>query len=393
VTKEKKVGLFVLLGVAISVVAVGLIGENRKFWERKVLYTTRYGDVAGLAAGSPVRMGGINIGTIDRVYYASSVDDTHVYVDLSIVRAHASRIRRSVPDPGDATGTHPKCKGTVAKVVNKGLLGDKMIELTVADHDARRGCPGEVQPSGERIDSEDPVDLSTYVARIDAMSNKAESVLKNLDEGTRGLADPKLADDFKGSVASLREILDSVAHKDSAAHRLLYDPREAQRVDTILANLESASANLSATVADARDVTAQVKRGPGLAHAVLYDGDFAANATGTLAEVHKDLEQVRTGNGLVHSLLYGDAEQQRVMGNVNAMSDDLRVIVANLRAGKGTLGALLVDPSIYEDVKGIVGNVERNQVLRALVRYSIKQDEQAPGVKVDPAKPGAQGSR
>jgi phospholipid/cholesterol/gamma-HCH transport system substrate-binding protein len=34
-----------------------------------------------------------------------------------------------------------------------------------------------------------------------------------------------------------------------------------------------------------------------------------------------------------------------------------------------------VDPSIYEDIKSLVGNVERNQVLRALVRYSIKQDE------------------
>jgi hypothetical protein len=32
-----------------------------------------------------------------------------------------------------------------------------------------------------------------------------------------------------------------------------------------------------------------------------------------------------------------------------------------------------------------VGNVERNQVLRALVRYSIKADEQkAPAPKVDP---------
>ena len=28
-------------------------------------------------------------------------------------------------------------------------------------------------------------------------------------------------------------------------------------------------------------------------------------------------------------------------------------------------------------MKALVGNVERNQVLRALVRYSIKQDDQA----------------
>ena len=47
-----------------------------------------------------------------------------------------------------------------------------------------------------------------------------------------------------------------------------------------------------------------------------------------------------------------------------------------MRQGKGTIGALLVDPTVYEDIKSAVGNVERNEVLRALVRYSIKADEQ-----------------
>ena len=66
------------------------------------------------------------------------------------------------------------------------------------------------------------------------------------------------------------------------------------------------------------------------------------------------------------------------------MSEDLRSIVAEMKAGKGTLGGLLVDPTIYEDLKSAVGNVERNQVLRALVRYSIKADEgeaKAPAVQ------------
>jgi phospholipid/cholesterol/gamma-HCH transport system substrate-binding protein len=37
---------------------------------------------------------------------------------------------------------------------------------------------------------------------------------------------------------------------------------------------------------------------------------------------------------------------------------------------------------VYEDMKIVLGNVERNDVLRALVRYSIKQDEKKPEVKV-----------
>jgi phospholipid/cholesterol/gamma-HCH transport system substrate-binding protein len=64
--------------------------------------------------------------------------------------------------------------------------------------------------------------------------------------------------------------------------------------------------------------------------------------------------------------------------NLTAMSQDLRLIVADVRAGRGTIGGLLVDPSIYEDVKRLVGNLERNEILRALVRYSIREDEPRP---------------
>ena len=91
-------------------------------------------------------------------------------------------------------------------------------------------------------------------------------------------------------------------------------------------------------------------------------------------------------DGVAHALLYGDDDSQHVMKNVNAMSDDMAAIIHDVRQGKGTLGALLVDPSVYEDVKSLVGNVERNDVLRALVRYSIKADEQGGRTpKVQPA--------
>jgi phospholipid/cholesterol/gamma-HCH transport system substrate-binding protein len=75
------------------------------------------------------------------------------------------------------------------------------------------------------------------------------------------------------------------------------------------------------------------------------------------------------------------------------MSVDLRQVVTDMRSGKGTLGALLVDPSVYEDLKLMLGNVDRNRTLRALVRYSIKADEKSPSVEVrdpGPTKPPAE---
>ena len=40
---------------------------------------------------------------------------------------------------------------------------------------------------------------------------------------------------------------------------------------------------------------------------------------------------------------------------------------------------------MYEDLKAVLGNVERNDVLRALVRYSITQDEKKPAVSIGKA--------
>ena len=61
----------------------------------------------------------------------------------------------------------------------------------------------------------------------------------------------------------------------------------------------------------------------------------------------------------------------------------MAAITDDVRAGRGTIGGLLVDPSIYEDVKRLVGDLERNDILRALVRYSIRRDEEGDAAQVE----------
>jgi phospholipid/cholesterol/gamma-HCH transport system substrate-binding protein len=43
-----------------------------------------------------------------------------------------------------------------------------------------------------------------------------------------------------------------------------------------------------------------------------------------------------------------------------------------VHAGKGTVGALIEDPSLYEDLKSILGNLKRNKLLRWMIRQTIK---------------------
>jgi hypothetical protein len=82
---------------------------------------------------------------------------------------------------------------------------------------------------------------------------------------------------------------------------------------------------LSGLLGELSAVTEQVRTGPGVAHAVLYDGDLSKSAAGTLDEVHKDLVAIREGNGVAHALVYGDDQTQHVMGNLSQMSDDSAV--------------------------------------------------------------------
>lgn len=355
-----KVGVFAAGALVLSIIAVFLIGDNRRSWDSKRHYTARFKDVGGLKPGSPVRMGGIDVGQVTAVGHdAKNANDSLIYVSVAVAKSEAVRVK---PD-------------TKAKVVGKGLLGDKMIVLEGGDPNA------DPAPDDSPIASE--IDAKDFMGRLDEISAKADLTMEAVRKTSESLADPQMADDLKGSVKALRVILEGVANnKDGAAHKLVFDPEEGKRIERILVNLETTSANAARASADAREIANRAKTGPGLVHTLVYDEQLASGTTGTMVELHNSLEALRTGNGLGHAIVYGDDNTQHVMGNVNAMSDDLREIVSNMKAGRGTIGALLVDPTVYEDIKALVGNVERNQVLRALVRYSIKQTEEKPHATV-----------
>lgn len=365
-SRESRVGAFVLAGLIVAGLVVFMIGDERRLFDRKEPYRVAFADVQGLKPGAPVRLGGIDIGTVSGVGHGKDPSDDRLFVQLDIVRSEAGRIRED----------------TVARIGNKGLLGDKMIELV-------GGAPG--RPSlapGSEIKGEDPQDFSSVVAQVGPMAKHAEEILSNLEITSKAIADEKTRDDLKSSAHSVSIILREVAEGQGYAHRLLADKDEAERMSRAVAGLESAANELRLTIAEARRVVAGVNSGPGLAHDVVYgkDGREAlAQATRMASELADAMKGVREGDGLAHDVVYGGSEQAKALSSdLGAITSDLREILDGVKAGKGTIGGLLVDPSVYEDMKRVLGNVERNDVLRALVRYSIREDEKKPEPKVAP---------
>jgi phospholipid/cholesterol/gamma-HCH transport system substrate-binding protein len=332
-------------------------------FNRKQDYMVVFDDVEGLKRGSPVRMGGVDVGSVDGIRYSEDANDPRLYVVVSVAEDEARRIRVD----------------SAASISPKGLLGDKMLTITVGSPDKDPVAAGGVIPTGEGSG------LDRFIGKVDRLGDRAEKVMINLETTTNTLADEAFRKDLQSAVKSLSGILGSVNEGDGYAARIVKDPREAERISRTLTNLEETSAELQQTIQGVNRIVGRINQGPGFAHDVIYEDSPTQSLVkfGNAAEeVALTLRGVREGNGLAHSLLYGGDETEDVMGNLTAMSADLRQIVADVRAGKGTIGALLVDPSVYEDVKVILGNVQRNRTLRALVRYSIKRDETAPGVEV-----------
>lgn len=368
-SREAKVGAFVLAGLIVAGLVIFLIGDERRLFERQVTYHAVFKDVQGLKPGAPIRMGGIDIGTVGKVGYGKDPSDFRLYVDLNIVRSEAVRIREDA----------------VAAIANKGLLGDKMVEVKGGSQERP------ALPPGSTIASDEGSGLDNLMSEVGAMAQKASQILTNLEATTKGLADDQLQEDVRGSVRAVHTILKHVAEGDGYVNRLLADPREADRLSSTLATFDRAGTELTKTIVEARQMMNRVQQGPGLAHEVLYgeSGKKTLSQFGSAAEeVALTLKGIREGDGLAHAALYGgEGPGQDLVANLNAMSADMRAIMADVRSGKGTIGGLLVDPSIYEDMKMVLGNVGRNDVLRALVRYSIKQDEKRPQVRI--SKPSA----
>jgi phospholipid/cholesterol/gamma-HCH transport system substrate-binding protein len=366
--REVKVGAFVLAGLFVVGAVIFLIGDQRQLFTSKEDYKAVFSDVNGLTRGSPVRMGGIDVGAVSKIAYSDDASDPKLYVTFSVVENEARRIR------GDS----------VARIEAKGLLGDKMVVITIGSPQKDRIDPGGTIPT------EEAKDMTAMLAKLGDIGTKAERVVENLEKTTGALSDEKFTRDLKSSVSSLSGILQSLDQGEGYAGRLIRDPAEADKMSRTMANLERASVELSRSAQNVNQVLDRVRTGPGFAHDVIYTDGPSKTLTqfGQAAEeVSTTLRGVREGNGIARSVIYGDDQSQQVMKNLNEMSVDLRRIVADVRAGKGTVGALLVDPSIYEDIKMVLGNVERNKTLRALVRYSITRDEKSRGVVVKDPTP------
>ncbi len=74
-------------------------------------------------------------------------------------------------------------------------------------------------------------------------------------------------------------------------------------------------------------------------------------------------DEAKTGKGLLNEALRGDSGLK-----LNRSLGHLESILGKVDRGEGTLGGLINDPTVYEDIKNIMGGAKRSSILKYFMR-------------------------
>jgi len=117
----------------------------------------------------------------------------------------------------------------------------------------------------------------------------------------------------------------------------------------------------------------EIETGDGLLHSLVYDqyeGGGVESIERSLVTFERILDEIAEGEGVLHSLIYDRLTDQDVVLEAASAGAKLNDILGKMNDGEGTLGLLLNDPSLYEDIKQLVGGAQRSTLVRTMVRMS-----------------------
>ncbi|AKQ69829.1 virulence factor Mce family protein [Myxococcus hansupus] len=363
-----RAGLFVAIGLAVASVVVMVIGQQSRLFESKTTYRAYFANVQGLSDESPVWLGGLNVGRVTGIVFSPDPKDPRLEVQFQVASRYTDRVRQD----------------SVAQLSSMGVLGDKAVDISLGNPTSPLVEPGGV------LKSSTSGDLSALLNGASQVMENSVAISKSLRAAVETYANPELAEDVTRGVSALRALLEEVAKGEGVLHALIYDKQAGREVRGLLANASQAAARVDGAVGELEGILREVRTGDGTAHALVYGQDGAkaltelGSAAGQLAGLIEDAK--KSPNGAVHQLVYGDASG--MFADLGSAAADLKQITSTVAKGDGTVGGLISDPTVYEDLREVIGNVKRNRILRALVRFSLSNREDLDQVgKVERVEP------
>jgi phospholipid/cholesterol/gamma-HCH transport system substrate-binding protein len=351
---QLRVGAFVLASLLVFAGLVYMLGRSAGLFERQYRLVAGFSQIGGLIQGATVRLAGVAVGRVGAIQLPET-GSAKVRVELLVARRVQDRIRVD----------------SVARIETLGLLGDKIIDITLGSPAAA------VLPDGSEVRTEEPFDTAhltqqgaELLRNLVDLSTELRTTLSRITASSAGA-------DVAETARALRSLVTEIERGQGVLHRLVYDPKlgtaladagetlrqvgeTVRRIDRVLADPRTAglAGEAERTLAEARAAAERVNRilreveeGRGTLHALVYDeGKVLKDLEGILARAGTLLGGVERGEGALGVLLR-DPDTARALRRVVTAADGLAQAVDRARTEDSVLHALIADPALAGDLR------------------------------------------
>jgi phospholipid/cholesterol/gamma-HCH transport system substrate-binding protein len=314
---ELKIGVVSIIAIVVAAATIFLVTGSKGFsWQRYPL-KVQFANVAGLKPGSPVRVAGVEVGSVD------SVDIAGDEVDVGF------RVNRNV---------RPRITNlSVATLGSVSLLGEAAVDITPASGGTPIADGGYV-PTGPAAPQ-----LADLTGKASQGIDEITMMVRDLRQGkgTAGklLTDDELYAELRRFVTTAGDLARSVKEGRGTLGRLVNDPGVANTLQASLKNIE--------------ELTRQINSGEGSLGRLIRDDAFARNLTESTAGLKAVMDKLNSGEGTAGKLMTDSTLYNRLT-SVATRFDEL---ATHLNEGQGTAGQLLKDRQLYENMNGAVSDL------------------------------------
>ena len=297
---QLKVGVLILVALAILAAAIVKLGQAGNLFGKRYHLVAYVGSANGLRVGGQVTVAGQVAGSIKDIKFLPPSADTtrNLKLTFEVDRKLMEQVRQD----------------SRAKIQTSGLLGDKLVDISVGTPRYRALREG---------------DTLTLIPSIDyeAVVQQASGAIAEVVRLTRDLS--KVTSGINRGEGTLGQLI---------TNRQLYD-------------------QLNATLLRTSSLMARLENPRGTVGRLLDDPSLYYSLNRMIAGADTVLAQINSGGGSVGKLLRDDSLYVH-LNSVVARADSL---VRTMSSGKGTMNKLFTDQQLYDQLVKTV--TELNNVL------------------------------
>ena len=287
IKREHKIGFLSFAALLLFIWGFTFLKGRDLFVHEKHFFAI-YSNVNGLVEGSIVSVSGLKVGRIDEINFLPS-DPTKVIIRFTVKNAI------NIP------------KNSIARIYSADLLGSRALEIKL-------GNSQEYASKGDTLISEIQVSISEEVSlQMVPLKKKAEDLMLSIDSVMaviQYIFNENTSENIKNSFENIKQTITNLEQTSYSLDTLVASERG--KVSNIFANIESISLNFR------------------------RNNQQISNVIENLSTITDSIAK---------------ANFVRVINNTNKAMTDASQILDKINNGQGTIGLLLNNDSIYNNLK------------------------------------------